>query len=83
MGANMNYLLENLNTAVARAAELTDDPRLIRLLGTIKAARRQADIALAENLTEDPRLLRILGAIKNTAKEIALRESSARFSAPT
>jgi len=39
--SNAHYLLENLNTAVAKAAELTDDPRLLRHLGAIKNAARQ------------------------------------------
>jgi len=32
----MNYLLENINTSIARAAELTTDPAMLRVLKTIK-----------------------------------------------
>ncbi|MBV7482928.1 hypothetical protein [Bordetella sp. BOR01] len=37
----VNYLLENLNTSVSRAAELTDDPKLLRYLGAVKKVGKQ------------------------------------------
>lgn len=39
--SNLDYLLENFNYSVARAAEQTDDPRMLRHLGAVKNAAKQ------------------------------------------
>lgn len=41
----MNSLLENINTSLARAAELTSDPAMLRVLKTIK--KQAAALAMA------------------------------------